>query len=114
MQDLLSQPGRDSFSNSNSEEINHKIFLAMKSADASKLMAESMRWATDSYMDFLASHVSLSEDTARLGLLKVDKVKNRLLVNTSDVDRFVQRNDLDRENHFRNARMLEILAHLFN
>jgi hypothetical protein len=83
MHHLLSQPGCDSFSNSNSEEINHKIFLAMKSPDASKLMAEFMRWATDSYMNFLASHVSLSENTAKLGLLKIDKVKNRLLVNTS-------------------------------
>ena len=72
MQDPLSQPGCDSFSRSNSEEINHKIFLAMKSPDAFKLMAEVMRWATDSYMDFLASHASLSESTAKLGLLKID------------------------------------------
>ena len=64
MQDLLSQPACDSFSNYKSEEINHKIFLAMKSSDASKLMAEFMRWAIDSYKDFLASHVSLSENTA--------------------------------------------------
>ena len=65
MQDLLNQPGCDSFSSS---------------PDASKPMAEFMRWATGSYMDFLASHVSLRENTAKLGLLEVDKVKNRLLV----------------------------------
>ena len=77
-------------------------------------MAEFTRLPTDSYMDFLASHVSLSENTAKLGLLKVDNVKNRLFVNTSKVDRFIQLNDLDRDNRFRNARIIEILANLFN
>jgi hypothetical protein len=55
MQDLLNQPGCDGFSRLNSAEINHKTFIAMRSPDAAKLMAEFMRWAIDCYMDFLVS-----------------------------------------------------------
>jgi hypothetical protein len=114
MQDLLNQPGCDGFSKLNSVEINHKIFIAMKSPDAAKLMAEFMRWATDCYMDFLVSHTRFSQNTAKLGLLKIDKVKNRLLVNMSEVDRFIQLNNLERDNNSRFTTMLEILTHLFN
>lgn len=73
-----------------------------------------LRWATDCYMDFLSSNVRFSDNTAKLGLLKIDKVKNRLLVNTSEVDRSIQLNDLDRDNNSRFTTMLEILTHLFN
>ena len=41
-------------------------------------------------------------------------VRNRLLVNTSKVDRSVQLNDSDDDVNFRHDRMLEILSHLFN
>ena len=43
MQDLVDQPGCSSFFQSTSEEIIHKIFVAMRSPDSSKQMSEFIR-----------------------------------------------------------------------
>lgn len=50
----MNQPGCDSFSKLNSAEINYKIFIAMESPEAAKLMAEFMRWATNCYIRFFS------------------------------------------------------------
>jgi hypothetical protein len=50
--DLLEQPGCERFSRLTSEEISQRIHKTIISTDASKQMAEFVRWATDCYMGF--------------------------------------------------------------
>ena len=114
LQRLLDQPGCEDFTKSTSDEINQKVFDAFRSAEPSERMAEFVRWATDAYMDFLDTRGRYSESAAQWGLLKMRSVRNRLLVNTSEVDRSVQLDDSDDDVNFRHDRMLEILSHLFN
>jgi hypothetical protein len=85
----------------------------MKSAQASKQMAQSVRWATDVYMGFLDTRVNYTQSAARHGLSKLTDARNRLLANTSELDRSIQLNDSDRDVNFRNARILQILQDLF-
>lgn len=77
-------------------------------------MAEFVRWGTDCYMEFLASRKLHNAIAVTNGLSKLEDVKCRLLVNTSEVDRFVQLNKFDRDIKVRNARMLGILNLLFD
>jgi hypothetical protein len=116
LQKLLDQAGCDSCSKSTSAEIEKKIFDAISTAEVArraKRMAEFVRWATETYMDFLDSHRDYMERTAALISPKLSDVQNRLLANTSEVDKFLQLNNSDREVRFRIARMLQILHSLF-
>jgi hypothetical protein len=112
--DLLEQPGCEIFSRLTSEEISQRIHKAIISTDASKQMAEFVRWATDCYMEFLASRKLHNAIAVTNGLSKLEHVKSRLLVNTFEVDRYVQLNNVHRDINVRNARMLGILDLLFN
>lgn len=50
----------------------------------------------------------------KVGLVNIDRVKNSLLVNTSEVDRFILLNSLECEDSARFAKMLRVLTHPFN
>jgi hypothetical protein len=77
-------------------------------------MAEFVRWAIDCYMEFLASRKLHNAIAVTTDFSKLEYVKNRLLINTFEVDRFVQLNNLERDIEVRNARMLGILDLLFH
>ena len=46
-----------------------------KPADATKQMAEFVRWATDVYLDFLDTRASFTQSAAQYGLSKVIDVR---------------------------------------
>lgn len=113
---LLAQPGVSKHSGCDRDEVSRKIHDAMQSDDPSKRMAEFVRWTTRTYMDFLDfMHLNdkILNSAAHSGLMKLGGVKNRLLVNTLEVDRTIELDGLDPLLRDQTWALLDVLRMLF-